>query len=61
MNRVASEIDRMEGRLKYLRDRAAFSTITVSFEPRRSVAPPPSVRLPFPWLQFPGLSRLLSL
>jgi hypothetical protein len=61
LNRVASEIDRLEGRLKYLRDRAAFSTITVSFDARRTVAPPPSVRLPFPWLNTSGLSRLLSL
>lgn len=61
LNRVASEIERMEGRLKYLRDRAAFSTITVSFEPRRVVTPPPSVRLPFPWLTRHGLARLLSL
>lgn len=61
LNRVAAEIERMEGRLKFLRDRAALSTITVSFEPRRTVTPPPSVRLPFPWLTHPSLSRLLSL
>ena len=59
--RVAGEIERLEGRLKFLRDRAAFSTLTVSFHNRRADAPPPSVRLPFPWLRSGGLSRLLSL
>ena len=54
-------LDRLEGRLKYLRDRAAFSTLTVSFANRRSDSPPPSVRLPFSWLRVGGLSQLLSL
>ncbi|RYE76609.1 MAG: DUF4349 domain-containing protein, partial [Myxococcales bacterium] len=61
LNRVAGEIDRLEGRLKYLRDRAAFSTLTVSFANRRTDSPPPSVRLPFSWLRVGGLSQLLSL
>jgi hypothetical protein len=61
LNRIASEIERMEGRLKFLRDRAAYSTITVSFDPKRVATPPPSVRLPFPWLTSHNLARLLSL
>jgi len=61
LDRVSVEIDRMEGRLKYLRDRAAFSTITVSLEPRNAAPHPPTVRLPFPWLGSGGLNRLLSL
>jgi hypothetical protein len=60
--RVAGEIDRMEGKLKFLRDRAAFSTLTVSFEARASGDPTtPAVRLPFPFLYTLGLGRLLDL
>ncbi|MCS6901863.1 MAG: DUF4349 domain-containing protein [Polyangiaceae bacterium] len=61
LNRIAAEIERMEGRLKFLRDRAAYSTITVSFDPKQVVTPPPAVRLPFPWLTSHSLARLLSL
>jgi hypothetical protein len=61
LNRIASEIERMEGRLKFLRDRAAYSTITITFDPKRLATPPPSVRLPFPWLTSHNLARLLSL
>ncbi len=34
LDRVTVEIDRLEGRMKFLRDRAAFSTITVVFQPK---------------------------
>ena len=52
--------------MKFLRDRAAFSTITVMLQARPStpvvVAPPPSApRLPFPWLHQIGVERLLDL
>ncbi|HSO00690.1 MAG TPA: DUF4349 domain-containing protein, partial [Candidatus Nanopelagicales bacterium] len=62
LGRVASEIERLEGRMKYLRDRAAFSTITVSFQsrPRESIDPS-GPRLPVSWLNELGLSRLLNL
>ncbi|MBI5532565.1 MAG: DUF4349 domain-containing protein [Deltaproteobacteria bacterium] len=63
LERLSAEIERMEGRLKFLRDRAAYSTITISFQPvqvedlqRQKV-----FRLPFPWLSEMGLGRLLNL
>ena len=62
LGRVAGEIERIEGRLKYLRDRAAFSTITVSFQPRpRESLDPSGPRLPVEWLNQLGLGRLLNL
>jgi hypothetical protein len=59
--RVTTELERMEGRLKLLRDKVAFSTITVTFQPV-DTAPvrANSMLLPFPWLQQLGLSTLLS-
>jgi hypothetical protein len=60
--KVTEEIERMEGRIKLLRDRIGFSTITVSFQ--AAPAPQPvqsSARLPFPWMQSLGLSRLLRM
>jgi hypothetical protein len=62
LSRLAGEIDRMEGKLKFFRDRAAFSTITVSFDARHSGDPAtPAVRLPFPFLYTLGLGHLLDL
>lgn len=62
LGRVAGEIERLEGRMKYLRDRAAFSTITVSFQPRpRESIDPSGPKLPVSWLNELGLSRLLNL
>jgi hypothetical protein len=62
LGRVAGEIERLEGRMKFLRDRAAYSTITVTFQPRRveslGAARP---QLPVLWLQDLGLGRLLNL
>jgi hypothetical protein len=60
LDRLAAEIERIEGRLKYLRDRAAFSTLTVSFQPRpREQIEKGHFPLPFPWLQQLGIGRLL--
>lgn len=62
LDRVSGEIERIEGRMKFLRDRAAFSTITVTFDakPREHVGQK-QVRLPVSWLYNLGLQRLLSL
>lgn len=62
LGRVTGEIESMEGKLKVLRDKIAYSTITVTFEPRGSGAVRDMpLRLPFPWLSSLGLPRLLSL
>jgi RNAse (barnase) inhibitor barstar len=62
LGRVAGEIERFEGRMKYLRDRAAFSTVTVSFQPRASEQERRGpFQLPVPWLYELGLGRLLNL
>jgi len=44
-----------------LKDRAAYSTVTVTFEARRTEQVEPLTRLPFPWLSQLGLGHLLSL
>lgn len=62
LERVAEIIDRLEGRMKFLRDRAAFSTITVTFQPRSAAElGKRPFNLPVPWLYELGLGRLLSL
>ena len=46
LNRVRSDIERLEGRLNFLERQVALATITVSLVPRGvSVAPPPSASL----------------
>jgi len=61
LGRVTEEIERMEGRMKLLRDQIAFSTITVSFNP---LAPDrvreSSMLKAFPWLSNLGLGALLD-
>lgn len=61
LTRVGTEIETLEGKLKYLRDRVMFSTITVSFQPKQSDSVKPSVRIPVDWLDQLGLGRLLNL
>ncbi len=61
LTRVGNDIEVLEGKLKYLRDRARYSTITVSFRPKQSDTIKPSVKLPVPWLNELGLGRLLNL
>ena len=60
LGRITGEIERMEGRLKLLKDKIAYSTITVSFAPVDSQTVRDQTILPFPWLQDFGLSSLLN-
>jgi hypothetical protein len=72
LERVGQEIDRIEGRMRFLRARATFSTITVDItaKPKQQVVvaqgppPPPPPRtadLPIDWLSRIGLETLLTL
>jgi hypothetical protein len=62
LERVGGEIERLEGRLRYMQDRAQLSTITVTFAPRpRELVAKDGFKLPFPWLDQLGLGRLLDL
>jgi hypothetical protein len=75
LERVAGEIEAIEGKMRFLRSRAAFSLVTVSFQvkPKPAVVvaqkeppppPPPPAReilLPIPWLPKVGLDNLLNL
>jgi hypothetical protein len=57
---VTEQIEQLEGKLKLLRDKIAFSTITVDFAARATeTVRDPSI-LPFPWLRSVGLSTLLN-
>lgn len=61
LRRVTEEIELLEGKLKLLKDKIAFSTITVAFEARGSTIQTTRIKLPFPWLTQLGLPRLLQL
>jgi hypothetical protein len=61
LHRLSAEIERLEGRLKYLRSKAQYSTITVTFRPEQVDDVRPAFQLPFPWLRELGLGRLMNL
>jgi hypothetical protein len=76
LERVAREIDQIEGRMRFLASRAAFSMVTVSVTARPrpqpvqvqgpSLPPPPTpvrriVQVPIEWLGRLGVGRLLDL
>jgi hypothetical protein len=61
LHRLSAEIERLEGRLKYLRNKAQYSTITVTFRPEQVEDVRPAFQLPFPWLRELGLGRLMNL
>lgn len=61
LHRVTEDLERLEGKLKLLKDKVAYSTITVAFEARGSAVAASRVRLPFPWLSQLGLPQLLNL
>jgi hypothetical protein len=60
LSKVTEEIERYEGKLKLLRDRIAYSTITVTFEQQQSQQIKSQALLPFPWMSTMGLSPLLQ-
>ncbi|HEY3822027.1 MAG TPA: DUF4349 domain-containing protein [Polyangiaceae bacterium] len=61
LGRVTEEIERMEGKLKLLRDQMAFSTVTVTFAPVAVEQVQDSTILaPFPWMRGLGLQSLLN-
>ena len=59
--RVTETIERMEGKLRRLRELINFSTITVTFSSHNSENVNSKVNLPFPWLSQLGLGILLRL
>jgi len=63
LGRVLAEIERLEGRLKLLRDQLAYSTITASFRPKSTeiIGKKTPFRLPGEWLDQLGLGRLMRL
>jgi hypothetical protein len=61
LGHVTEDIERMEGRLKLLKDQIAFSTITVSFSPfADETFHDTTLVSPFPWLEKLGLQSLLQ-
>lgn len=74
LERIVMDIDRIEGRMRFLREHTAFSTLTVNLEakakpaPIIAVAPPPdtppppprAIDLPVKWLDELGEPRLVS-
>jgi hypothetical protein len=61
LGRVTEDIERMEGKLKLLRDQIAFSTVTVNFAPvEAQQVHESSLLAPFPWLDKLGLHSLLE-
>ncbi len=60
LERITVELEHLRGRLRFLSDRVAFSTITVRFQERAN-STEPAFQLPFPWLRVLGLQRLLAL
>ena len=68
LDRVAGEIEQIEGKMRFLESRAAFSLITVAVQARPKALlqvvvkePPRKVTLPIGWLPGVGISRLLNL
>lgn len=60
LGRVTEQIEVLEGKLKSLSDRIAFSTITVRYAAKGSGNTQPSFRLPFAWVHTLGVHRLLN-
>lgn len=63
LTQITEQIERIKGRLRFLEDRIAFSTITIHFAPAPrddAGAAPPPFQLPFPWIRELGLSSLMD-
>jgi len=58
--KITEEVERIEGKLKLLRDRIAFSTITVTFERTEPQKVHSQALLPFAWMRTMGLAPLLQ-
>jgi len=50
LTEVENEIEQIKGRMNYLKDRAAFSTIVVNLEPQRPTPTPTPTPTPAAWL-----------
>jgi hypothetical protein len=62
LERITLEIERINGQLRSLQDRLAYSTIAIQFSPIAVTQVPKSdYRLPFPWLNQLGLEFLMQL
>ncbi len=61
LERVTQTIEQIKGKLKFLGELVAFSTITVNFQPHAVDQVNPEVPLPFEWLRSLGLPHLLAL
>ncbi len=64
LERVTVELESLRGRLRYLGDRVAYSTLTLRFRQLAPTEIPDTARpriLPFRWVQDLGLARLLDL
>jgi hypothetical protein len=64
LTKITENIERLKGRLRFLEDRIAFSTISVHFQPRprddAAGGAPPAFRLPFSWVHELGLQSLMD-
>jgi len=60
LGRVREQVERIAGRLQYLGDRIAFSTLVIRFRPVQEAVARPQA-LPFPWLSTLSLEGLLGL
>lgn len=58
--KVTDEIERLEGKLKLLRDRVSYSTIALRFEAVEAQRVRAQALLPFPWMRTMGLKPLLE-
>jgi hypothetical protein len=58
--KITDEIERLEGKLKLLNDRLAFSTIAIRFEHLEAQRVRTQALLPFPWMRVMGLKPVLE-